>query len=194
MKSLVIATLITASTLVAAVAAEQATTSASAKNVLTAPIVQIELEDFSLTDCVVSNIAEASGGKAVIIVKESSKAETTVKLPRGNYSVEFWIMAPSLNSDTVWVMIGDAGKASPWDGKCKSFPDHQRMPMKEFKKSGVYDGERGRVVVSVTDDMKELPIVITPKKTGMLIDRVVFRRVGAVKPNAASAAAGTIGK
>ena len=40
-------------------------------------------------------------------------------------------------------------------------------------------------MVNVTDDMKDLPIVITPKKTEMLIDRIVFRRLGDVKPNPA---------
>jgi len=144
--------------------------------------VSIELEDFSLTDCVVVNLTNACGGKAVLIAKGSSKAETTVKLSKGEYNVTFWIMAPSLNSDSVWVTIGDAGKDSPWDGKCKAFPDHKRMPMKAFMSSGVYVNERERVVVRVTEDMKELPIVITPKKTGMLIDRIVFQRRGDVKP------------
>ena len=148
--------------------------------------VSIELEDFSLTDCVVSNLgALACGGKAVLIAKESSRAETTVKLSKGEYNVMFWIMAPSLNSDCVWVTIGDTGKAGPWEGKYKAFPDHKTMPMKAFMSSGVYvnNGEKvEKVVVRVTEDMKELPIVITAKKTGMLIDRIVFQRRGDVKP------------
>ncbi len=160
-------------------AAESA--AAKAKDSTVAQSVQIEMEDFTLTDCVVSDLTNACGGKAVLIAKASSKAETTVKLPKGDYSVEFWMMAPSLESDTVWVTIGDAGKGSPWDGKCKAFPDHQRMPMKYFVKSGVYVDSKARVVVSVTEDMKELPVVISPKKTGMLIDRVVFKRLAAPK-------------
>lgn len=147
--------------------------------------VALELEDFSLTDCVVSNLTTACGGKAVLIAKESSKAETTVKLSKGEYSVTFWIMAPSLQNDTVWVTIGDPGKAGPWEGKYKAFPDHKRMPMTAFMSSGVYVNNGAKVetvVVRVTEDMKELPIVITPKKTGMLIDRMVFQRRGDVKP------------
>ncbi len=140
---------------------------------------QIELEDFTLTDCEVVTTTLACGGKAVLIAKESSKAVSSIKLPAGNYSVVIWTLAPSLKQDAVWVVIGDAGKDSQWEGKLKSFPDHKRMPMKEFMSAGVYVSDRERVVVRVTEDkdMKELPIVITPKKTGMQLDRIVFRRL-----------------
>jgi hypothetical protein len=154
-------------------AAGTVTNAAAGRDALT---IQIELEDFTLTDCTITNVAGASGGKAVLIAVATSKAETTVELEKGEYTVEFWIEAFSLQGDTVWVTIGDAGKASPWDGKLKSFPDHARMPMREFKKSGVYVDEKTRVTLTVAEDRQRVPIVITPKKTGMLIDRIVMTR------------------
>lgn len=159
---------------------KKTTPSTSATTAAASQSFNLELETMTLTDCEVVTNAKACDGKAVLIAKASSKVEGSIKLPKGDYNVLFWIMAPSLQSDTVWVTIGDAGKDSPWEGKCKSCPDHKKMPMTDFLSSGVYVNERTKLILHVTEE-KDIPIVITPKEFGMLIDRIQFRRIADAK-------------
>jgi hypothetical protein len=168
---------------VAASATQPASTTRRASSTKRAPAdpnalrpgdVMIELENFALTDAPIVESEVASGGKAVSFPSGKARAETKVKLPRGDYTVELYLMGRSLDHDTVWVKVGDAQPAP-------TFPSHPRLPMKEFNKSMV-GGRLNAVPLTIAEDEKEVPVIITPKETEMTLDRIIFRKVVAPKP------------
>lgn len=129
--------------------------------------VQIELEAFTLTEAPVVALDNASGGKAVDFARETARAETTVTLPKGDYMVELFLKGPTLDNDTVWVKVGDAEPA-------KTYPSHPRLPMVDFWQS-MMGGRTQPVTITVTEENRTLAVVITPKETGMMLDRIIFR-------------------
>jgi hypothetical protein len=129
--------------------------------------VQVELEAFTLTDAPVVELKNASGGKAVDFAKETARAETTVALSKGDYTAEVFLKGPTLDHDTVWVKIGDANSV-------KAFPSHPRLPMVDFQQSMV-GGRTNPATITVAEERKKLAVVITPKETGMMLDRIIFR-------------------
>jgi hypothetical protein len=129
--------------------------------------VQIELEAFTLTNAPVVESDRASGGKAVDFAKETARAETTATLPKGDYLVELFLKGPTLDNDTVWVKVGDGEPA-------KTYPSHPRLPMVDFWQS-LMGGRTQPVTITVAEERKTLAVVITPKETGMLLDRIIFR-------------------
>lgn len=137
------------------------------KYALKAGDVQIELEAFTLTEAPLVESEIASGGKAVSFAAEKARAESTVTLPKGDYLVELFLKGPSLDHDTVWVKIGDVEPAL-------TYPSHPKLPMTLFWQS-IVGGRTHPVTFKVTEEQQTLPVVITPKETGMELDRIIFR-------------------
>jgi hypothetical protein len=65
----------------------------------------IEAEKFKITDATVKDYPKASGGKAVLMDKDTSKIETTVELPAGKYDVVLTAIAPDEDRDAVDVSV-----------------------------------------------------------------------------------------
>ena len=79
--------------------------------------------DMKLTDAEMKDLAGATGGKAILLNMESSKAAATVTLKKGKYKIIVYEMAPDASQDAIMVRMGVASEVhvSSCDGK--DFPD-----------------------------------------------------------------------
>jgi hypothetical protein len=130
--------------------------------------VLLELEDFRLTDVEAVEAADASKGKCVKFTKESSRAETGVNLPKGQYKVEVYMKVQNLQHDCIYLNIGNKEQI-------KVFPSHAKLPQTEFTRVPV-DEEPKKPLVVEAEGGAPVRVVFLPRETDMLVDRVIFRK------------------
>jgi hypothetical protein len=119
----------------------------------------LEAEEFKLTNVKVKDVKGASRGKAILLMTEDGKAETTVRIAKGTYRVEVYMQGQDGSSDAVQVSV--AG-----------------IEMRFF------DGDYGKIRLGATngDDEVEIkkdgdyPVVISWAEPDVLVDRVVLKR------------------
>ncbi len=66
----------------------------------------LEVEKFELTNAKVQELAEASGGKTVVLKDDSSKAERTINLKAGNYNFTLYVQGASSEEDASYISVG----------------------------------------------------------------------------------------
>jgi len=78
----------------------------------------MEAEHMVLKDCSVKELASASGGKAVLMDKDTSEARCTIYLAEGTYGVSVYMQGESTDEDAVFVTMAGGDKyrvfADPW--------------------------------------------------------------------------------
>lgn len=130
--------------------------------------VQVELEDFKLTDVETVEAPDASKGKCIKLTKESSRAESNVNLPKGQYKVEVYMKVQDLQHDCLYLNV-------PGKEPIKVFPSHARLPQTEFTRVPVDEGPKMPLVVE-SEGGAPVKVAFTPRETDMLVDRVIFRK------------------
>jgi len=125
--------------------------------------VAVEAESLTLTGAEVVEDAEASGGKAVRFVQDTAQATGTVNLLKGAYLLDVVMKCPDKDHDTIWVAVGSQEKV-------KAFPSHARYPQTRFSPART----EGTGVQVAADGPVQL--TLSARETGMLIDRLIFRK------------------
>jgi len=74
----------------------------------------VEVEEFKLTNAKALELEGASGGKVVVLQDESSKAEATIPLKKGNYEITAYALGPSYDEDAFYVTVGDSAEERRW--------------------------------------------------------------------------------
>ncbi len=74
----------------------------------------VEVEEFKLTNAQVQELEGASGGKVVVLQDESSKAEATIQLKKGNYEITVYALGPSYDEDAFYVTVGNNAQERMW--------------------------------------------------------------------------------
>lgn len=91
---------------------------------------KIELEAMSLTNCEVYDDAKASGGKAIKLTKDDSKAVIKVTLPKGEYTGLVNENSPGGYADAFYVFLNDkAFRCYPSDPPIGDWELTERVPM-----------------------------------------------------------------
>jgi len=83
------------------------TTKTEKKRILGKDVFSLEVEDFDLTNAEVQKLADASGKKVVVLKDDTSKAEKTIQLKKGEYKATVYVLGPSPNEDAFYLTIGD---------------------------------------------------------------------------------------
>ena len=124
--------------------------------------VVLEAKKLTLKDCELKALEGATGGKAVLMDKDSSEAKGTVDLKKGKYKVVVYAQGASSDEDAVFVTIGDG------------------------RKTRVYAQEHGKIVpanlmgsedqfFTVTIDKDgRVAVLLTMAEKNVYVDRVVF--------------------
>ena len=74
----------------------------------------VEVEDFTLTSAEVQKLAEASGGKVVMLQDEYGEAEATIQLGKGDYEVIVYAYGASFDEDAFFLTIGNQAEERLW--------------------------------------------------------------------------------
>jgi hypothetical protein len=118
----------------------------------------LEAESMALFDAEAKDLAGASGGKAVLLGKGSSIADTVVTLGKGKYEFTVYAHAPDGDHDAFYLTVGDGIR--------------QRLFVSEWKKVVA-----AKAVTVENATKKACKIELKPAETGMYIDRVVIKPV-----------------
>lgn len=119
--------------------------------------------DFTLRDARVVGLPEASGGKAVLLDRESSAAEAALKLDRGVYRIWAHLKTRDAEHDSIWVSVRNQ-KWKIWS------EDWGRMACRGGR-YGIMD------IRFLVEDDNPVPMRVAAKETGVLLDRLVVRRL-----------------
>ena len=118
----------------------------------------VEVEEFTLTNAKVQELDNASGGKVVVLQDDTSRAEATVQLSKGNYQVTVYALGPSSEEDAFYLTAGEQWEERlwpTWTGEILPAPD-----------------------VSLTQQADgPCKIVIRFAEPNVQLDRVEFKRV-----------------
>jgi hypothetical protein len=74
----------------------------------------VEVEEFELSNAQVQELADASGGKVVVLQGWNGKAEATIQLSKGNYEITVYALGPSLDEDAFYLKVGDNTEQRRW--------------------------------------------------------------------------------
>jgi hypothetical protein len=123
----------------------------------TPAVVTLECRTFTLTDAALKDLAGACGGKAVLFDKETAKAATSVNLLKGTYEVTVYLQAPDSDSDAIYVSVNKNEE--------RLYPDEYGsiQPTRTYTVEVQADGP--------------CAVEIVPAETGMLLDRVVLKKI-----------------
>jgi hypothetical protein len=119
----------------------------------------IEVESMKLTDAEVRPLPGAGGGRVVVFEKETGMAEGSVKLTQGRYELILYVLAPDGDHDATSVEVEKGIDRRIWSshhGKLAPCDDPVPFTVKQ-------DGE--------------VPIKLWVAETGVLLDRVVIRKL-----------------
>jgi len=131
--------------------------------------VVLECEALTLTDAEIVEAADASGGKCIQFSKETSKAEKETTLKAGRYAVDVYMKCQDLAHDTIYLSV-------PGKEKIKVFPSHAHLPQTSFVRVPV-DEDRAKPLLVETEKDQAVKIALLARETGMLLDRIVLRKV-----------------
>ncbi len=73
--------------------------------------VVIEAEKFALTNAQIQKLDGAGEGKVIVLLDETSKAEATVQMKKGNYVVTVYVLGPSEDEDAFYIAVGKQAPA-----------------------------------------------------------------------------------
>lgn len=85
----------------------------SGGKVFEGPLV-LEVENFTLNNCVVSEYEAASQGKAVKFDNPGSSASFETTLPPGNYRISVYVNTRGPDEDGFYVTVNDSGQTRVW--------------------------------------------------------------------------------
>ena len=77
-------------------------------------VFSLEVEDFKLTNAEVQKLEGASGGKAVMLKDDYSRAEKTIQLSKGKYEVTVYALGASFDEDAFYLTVGNLAEERMW--------------------------------------------------------------------------------
>ena len=95
----------------------------------------VEVEEFTLTNAKVQELDNASGGKVVVLQDDTSRAEVTIELSKGNYQVTVYALGASGEEDAFYLTTGEQWEERLYPGQyrrnsagpgCQSHPASRR--------------------------------------------------------------------
>ena len=126
--------------------------------------VVLEAEKCTLKDCQAKDLSGASGGKAVLMDKDTSEAQGTVELKKGTYRVVVYVRGASADEDAVYVTVGDGPKTRFYAG------DHGSVVP-----ATLYESEDQFFTATVDKD-GPCKVLFTTAEKNVYVDRIVFAR------------------
>ncbi len=121
-------------------------------------VFSVEVEEFALTNAKVQELDNASGGKVVVLQDDTSRAEMTVQLSKGNYQVTVYALGPSGEEDAFYLTAGEQ-----WEERLFPFSPGEILPAQDVSLTQQADGP--------------CKIVIRFAEPNVQLDRVEFKRV-----------------
>jgi hypothetical protein len=120
-------------------------------------VTAVEVETFTLVNAPITNVTDASGGKAVQLAGADSSAKSTVTLKQGTYEVTLYIKATDPDHDALLLTLNGEQHRLFTNDYDHVVPCDETVPL-EMKADGPCD------------------IAITPAETGMEVDKVDFKK------------------
>jgi hypothetical protein len=119
----------------------------------------LEVEDFTLSQCVASEFEGASQGKGVKFEKPDSSASFETTLPPGDYKITVYVKTRGPDEDGFFVTVNDSGQTRVFYNSIY----------------GIY-GIASLVFFSVGED-KVVKILIEAGEVNMILDKVAIESV-----------------
>ena len=118
----------------------------------------VEVEEFTLTNAKVQELDNASGGKVVVLQDDTSRAEVTIELSKGNYQVTVYALGASGEEDAFYLTTGEQ-----WEERLYPASTGEILPAQDVSLTQQADGP--------------CKIVIRFAEPNVQLDRVEFKRV-----------------
>jgi len=146
--------------------AGSATPAPATKAAAPAPAGEIALRSDKLTlkDCDLKALVGATGGKAVLMDKDSSQAQGTVELKKGKYKVVVYAQGGSADEDAVFITIGDGRKTRVYA------KDHGSVVPANLV------GSEDQFFTVTIDKDGPVTVLLTMAEKNVYVDRIVFAR------------------
>ncbi len=137
--------------------------------------VLVEAESLTVSNAPVKAYAQASGGKAVLMDKDTSKLEGTVDLKAGKFKVIVTGMAPDGFQDAMDLAVTGVDVAQ------KVAPVRQRVCFDEQFNAFVAASSEPAPEITLAQPGKVKVALTIDDETGMCVDKVEFQPVVAAK-------------
>jgi len=121
-------------------------------------VFSVEVEAFTLTNAKVQELDNASGGKVVVLQDDTSRAEVTIQLSKGNYQVTVYSQRASSDEDAFYMTVGEQ-----WEERLYPDSTGEILPSQDVSLTQQADGP--------------CKIVIRFAEANVQLDRVEFKRI-----------------